>query len=288
MGGAVSHVFNVPASGFTLADVTVGWVANHAVQIHSSADDARIHNVGFVDTGEQMMKVSFVEGDPESAERGEVSCSLFEYTAGVGPQYYIGGIDAHQAHDWVVRDNTFRGIRSPEADLAEHAIHFWSLSRNTVVERNVISDCDRGIGLGLGDRGHVGGIVRNNLVRTTRDVGIGLESADGARVLHNSIVADNYPNAVEYRFGGTTGVEIANNLTIGAIAGRDGASGSEAGNVSGAERDWFVDVGTGNLRLASPVSAVVDQAVAIDGVDDDVDCQARPRGSAADVGADEW
>jgi hypothetical protein len=287
MHGDVSHVFNVVGSDFTLAHVTVGWVANHAVQIHSSSDDARIHDVRFVDTGEQMLKVSFVQGNPESAERGEVSCSLFEYSAGVGPQYYIGGIDAHQAHDWVVRGNRFRGIRSPEGNLAEHAVHFWSSSRNTLVERNVITRCDRGIGLGLGDRGHSRGLVRNNFVHATRDVGIGLESAEGARVLHNTVVAQSYPNAIELRFAATRNVEVAANLTIGAIALRDGASGQRADNVTGADVSWFADPSTADFHLTRDVQGVVDQVAVRDDVPDDIDCEARPRNGAADVGADE-
>ena len=53
MFGGVSHVFNVPGSNFTAADLTIGWVANHAVQIHHTADNPVIHNVRFVDTGER-------------------------------------------------------------------------------------------------------------------------------------------------------------------------------------------------------------------------------------------
>jgi hypothetical protein len=57
------------------------------------------------------------------------------------PQHSIGGIDAHNAVGWIVRDNTFRKIRSPAGSVAEHAVHFWSGSRDTLVERNLIVDC---------------------------------------------------------------------------------------------------------------------------------------------------
>ena len=136
MYGGVSHVFNVPGDNFTVADMTIGWVANHAIQIHSDADNPLIHNVRFVDTFEQLLKVSYRPGDSTSSDNGLVEWCVFEYSARIGPQYYIGGVDAHQAHSWIVRNNVFRHIRSPEADLAEHAIHFWSESSNTLVEHN--------------------------------------------------------------------------------------------------------------------------------------------------------
>ena len=290
MSGGVSHVFNVTGSDFTAADLTIGWVANHALQIHSSSDHPVIHNVRFVDTGEQMLKVSYVPGDSAGSDDGLVEWCLFEYSAGVGPQYYIGGIDAHQARHWLVRNNVFKHIRSPEAaDLAEHAIHFWSGSSHTLVEGNRICDCDRGIGFGLGDRGHSGGIIRNNMVHTSRDVGIGLESASGAEVYHNTVFIENYENAIEYRFAHTQDVVIINNLTNGPIASRDGGSGRVETNATSAQASWFVQAAHGiDLHLATANPSAVDQGQALAGVARDFDCDARPQGAGHDIGADEW
>jgi parallel beta-helix repeat protein len=287
MFGGVSHIFNVPGSDFTVADLTIGLVANHAVQIHSSSDNPVIHNVRFVDTGEQMLKVSYVPGDSASSDNGLVEWCLFEYTAGVGPQYYIGGIDAHQAYNWIIRNNTFRHIRSPEEDLAEHAIHFWTESSNTLVEQNTIINCDRGIGFGLGDRGHSGGLIRNNMVHTTRDVGIGLESASGTEVYNNTVFTENYENAIEYRFPGTQGVSIINNLTNAQIAERDGGSGRVETNVTNAQASWFADAASGNLHLVTAEPSVVDQGQSLSAVTQDIDCEPRPKGVRYDIGADE-
>ncbi|MBD3308003.1 hypothetical protein GF339_16295 [candidate division KSB3 bacterium] len=287
MSGGVSHIFNVAGSDFTAADMTLGWVANHGVQIHSDSDNPLIQNVRFVDTGEQMLKVSYRPGDSTSSDNGRVQWCLFEYSAGVGPQYYIGGVDAHQAHNWVVRSNIFRHIRSPGGGLAEHAIHFWSESSNTLVENNIIVNCDRGIGFGMGDRGHRGGMIRNNMVYTTRDVGIGLENASNTQVYNNTLYTENYGNSIEYRFPGTRGVEIINNLSNASITNRDGGSGRIETNVTNAQNSWFVDVRSGDLHLRSPEPSVIDQGQALGQISQDIDCEIRPQGAGYDIGADE-
>lgn len=290
MAGGVSHVFLVAGSRFTAADLTVGWIYYHAIQVQGEqdVDDVLIHNVRFADTGEQMLKVSYTAGVDVGSDRGIVECCLFEYTAGIGPQYYIGGVDCHQGTDWIVRNNVFLHIRSPESALAEHAIHFWSDSTGTLVEGNVIVDCDRGIGFGLGDRGHGSGLIRNNMVHTTRDVGIGLESAAGVTVVHNTVHANGYANAIEFRFA-ETDATIVGNLIVGAVARRDGAAGTDSGNLEVTDpTDVFVDPASGDLHLKSAVPTVVDQGQARPDVLLDIDCEPRPQGAAPDLGADEW
>lgn len=262
MNGGVSHVLQIEGDNALVANLTVGWVANHPIQIHGEldADNTVIHNVRFADGREQLLKVSYNADEMNvRSDNGVVECSLFEYTAGIGPQYYIGGVDAHNAKNWIVRDNVFKNIRSPEEELAEHAVHFWSSSEGTIVERNIIINADRGIGFGLGDRGHVGGIIRNNMIYhdvTRGDVGIVLENANGTKVLNNTIFFDNdYKNAIEYRFVGSGNVEIKNNLTNKVIAARDGATGVVLGNVTNAVRDWFVNPSSGDLFLKNGVTS---------------------------------
>lgn len=230
---------------------------------------------------------------------------------------YTGGIDTHDSRDWHVHDSHFEGIycdadgaprpahgrRASErggmtyvGGLAEHAVHMWNSAAGTghVIERNHVVDCARGIGVGLRDEVH-GTMIRNNMVFSRHagsrehDVGIVVERAQDTQIYNNTVFfssADAYPNAIEYRWGSTSGLSIRNNLTNGRIQARDGADATLGGNVTDAEAGWFVDAANGDLHLAScDVGAVVGGGEALPDVTVDVD--GEPRGAANDVGADD-
>ena len=292
MDGNIASIFVIGGDNITVANVTLGWVANHAIQVkgESDADNFLAHNVRFVDTYEQLFKVTYNSSTPDvRADNGIIRHCLFEYTAGVGPQWYIGGIDCHNGKDWLVKGNIFRNIVSPENRLAEHAIHFWSESENTTVEGNLITNCDRGIGFGLGNRGHGAGLIINNMVHTTRDVGIGLENADGVKVFNNTVVSENYPFSIEYRFEGTNAI-IKNNLCNASIELRNGASGELSSNVEDFATTGFVDYQEGDLHLLRNKSnrkLLVDKGESLNEVLVDFDNENRPAGRGYDIGADE-
>jgi len=295
MDGSVSHIFNVQGSQFTASDMTLRRVANHAVQIHgnNNSDSPVLRNLHILDTFEQMVKVTYEEGNPNSSDNGILDGCLLEYSAGIGPQWYIGGIDVHQGQNWIVRDNVFRNIKSPADTLAEHAIHFWSFSQGTLVERNQIINCDRGIGFGLGDRGHIGGIIRNNMIyhdssEGFADVGIAVETAPDVMIYNNTVFMENsYPNAIEYRFPETTGLLIANNLTNKLITARDGATAELLTNVTSAQASWFTAVSSGDLHLNSKIPEVTNIGTAVTGLTDDFDKDIRPQDTGIEIGADE-
>jgi len=287
MTGGVTSLFTVFGNSFVVADMTIGWVSNHAINFLRNGDNHVVHNVHFVDTGEQMLMVAHEPPDTEHADNGLVEWCTFEYQAGVGPQYNIGGVHAHQARNWTVRYNVFKHIRSPDVELAGHAIHFWSESSGTVVEHNTITNCDRGIGFGLASNGHTGGMIRNNMVHTTRDVGISLETSVSTSVYNNSLFTENYFNSIEFRHSGTQLASIINNLTSAAIASRDGGTGVVETNVTNAIASWFDDAGSGDLRLTVADTTVVDRGQSLSAVTHDVDCESRPKGAGYDIGADE-
>jgi hypothetical protein len=101
------------------------------------------------------------------------------------------------------------------------------------------------------------------------------------------ILSGTYPNAIEYRFPATTGVEIRANLTDGAVQRRDGASATVAGNVVTAQPGWFVDAAGGNLHLTGAATPAIDHAQPHPLVTRDYDQAPRPTGALPDVGADE-
>jgi len=289
--------FWVVAPDVTIADLTIQNVGYHCIQTDVDVDRLTVRNCILKDAGEQLLKVPTADG-ADYSEDGLVQGCLFTYSAEVGPQYYIGGMDVHHGKGWIVQDNRFQFIRSPESRIAEHAIHFWSDSRDTLVERNSIFNCDRGIGFGLGDSTHAGGVIRNNMIAHNgtplpdggpgqNDVGIGLESAPGARVYNNTVFFRHAYNAIEYRFSTTIGVVIANNLTNRPILQRDEAGATLYTNLTQAQANWFADVQTGDLHLIPPVPDVMDRSTAIDPLADDFDKDPRPQGSSADIGADE-
>jgi len=295
---SVTHIFLVSGSNFEVRDMTLQMSRYHIIQIQgeNNADYPTIRNCILRDSYEQIVKVSVdLNNLNVSADNGLVENCLFEYSAGVGPQFYIGGIDAHGADNWVVRNNTFKSIISPSGSVAEFAIHFWSGSENNLVERNLIINCDRGIGFGLtANSGNIGGIIRNNMIYHAAstgqfaDVGIALANSHGTEVYNNTVFMEHgFPWAIEYRFPGTQNVLIANNLTNKPIMMRDGASATVADNFTNADVSWFLDASSGNLHLAYAVSSIVDRGRAISGLTIDFDGQSRPQGGGIDIGADE-
>lgn len=320
-----TEIVQIVASGVTVADLTLREAYHHPIHVMSTDSshtlDTLIYNVHIVDPGEQAIKINPVAGGFYTDE-GVVACSHLELTdAGrsqIRKNCYTGGVDGHQSQGWAIRDNVVEGFWC-DSGLSEHAVHFWRGSRDTVVERNLLRDNARGVGFGLVTSGngrtyaddacptagggyvdHYGGVARNNFVvaqdadlfgsQSGFDCGVCLWNACGASALHNTIYtfdADNTFSAIEWRFPYTQ-AEIANNLANAALRERDGASATQAGNLTSAQAGWFENAAIGDLHILSSAVAAIDQAAPASAVGDDYDGEARPVGPAPDVGADEY
>jgi len=152
-------------------------------------------------------------------------------------------------------------------------------------------NCDRGIGFGLSDdvdRGHIGGLIMNNFVHTNRDVGIGLENSPDTKVYNNTVVTDNYPRSIEYRFAGTKNVEIINNLTSGEISDRSsGATGRLATNYTVSDLSIFTNAGNYDYHLVGRPLSIVNKGTPLSAVTADIDCDNRISGAGIDIGVEQ-
>lgn len=235
----VFNLIRVAASHFLFSGLTAEAVPNHIIQIvgEQDVDYVRIEHCILQNAYEQILKVSHHPQRTDAADHGIVRDCTFGYTGGIGPQYYIGGIDLHLGTHWLIESNQFFGIASPSKHVAEHAIHLWNRSSNNTVIDNIIINSDRGIGFGLSQRGNTGGEIRGNIIfhsdnnHPYADAGIILETSPNTLVEDNVVIQHHsYPNAIEYRFAQTKQVIIRRNSVNQRIRQRNSASALQQNN----------------------------------------------------------
>jgi hypothetical protein len=207
------------ASDVLVANLTVIGFYFHPVILNAGTTAPRFYNVRLADGGQQLLK-SNPDAKGQGVDRGIVEYSVIEFTKR-SRDSYTNGVDVLGGAGWIIRDNLFRNVHAPDGQLAGPTILMWQGARDTTVEGNTFVNCQREIAFGLvirpgGD--HRGGVIRNNFVyRDTwvaGDAAVNVIDSAGTRVLHNTILqSGTYPNAIEYRFPGATGVSIINNLT---------------------------------------------------------------------------
>lgn len=289
--GSIGWIFGISGQNFGIRDLSIGEVYYHGIQIHgeNNPDSVHIKNVRFFDIREQMIKISYDKNKPENhSDFGIVENCLFEYTAGESFQYYCGGVDGHHCEGWIIYNNVFRNIDSPDNNLSEGAVHFWTNSSDNIVDNNIIYNCDRGIMLGLDNSPHTGGLIKNNFIVSNTDVGIYLCYASDIKVYNNTIfITGNYPNAIEYRFEETVNNKIYNNLCNKLITARENASADLSNNYTDAAEDWFNNISIGDLHLSSSKTEILNQGIDLEEVTTDIDGETR-NSSKFDIGADEF
>jgi hypothetical protein len=281
-------------TGVTIANLTIRDIYYHPIIFNAGTQSPLVHNVTLINAGQQ-----FIKSNPNPSgggvDQGLVQYSVIEYET-TSRDDYTNGVDVHAGRNWTIRHNLFRNIRAPQGQLAGPAILMWNASSGTVAEGNTFIDCQREIAFGLIERtpdDHTGGVIRNNVIyrrpSVAGDAAIGVFDSPSTQVLHNTILASGtYPSLIEYRFPNTTGAQIANNLLDGVILARDGATAALSGNVTSASAAWFVNPSAGDLHLAAGATAAIDRVAVLANAATDWDGQTRPRGAAADAGADEY
>jgi len=302
LAGAGMANANVPfglqiftASDVTIADLSVHDIYYHdvAVQGDQGAHQVRLYHLRLYDAGEQIVK-GVPGADDVTIEFSELFLTngAIDHPA-VGNTCYTNAIDGVGDARWIVRDNLIHGIRCQDLTLAGPAILLWQGSAGTLVERNTIIDSSRGVALGLnGPADHSGGVVRNNFISWNPSANYAVDvpiytTSPNAELLNNTaLTAGKYPNAIEVRYAGTTGVQVIDNLLDAAITPRDGASPTLVANLVNAQTAWFANPASGDLHL-TPAAVTLATASALADAPDDFDAQARPP-NHSDIGADQW
>lgn len=190
---------------------------------------------------------------------------------------YVGGIDAMFARGWVICDNVFTGIHGRTGE-GRGAIFLWNQSRDCIVERNVIYDCDVGICLGNhyrheGTQFHADAcVVRNNFVTRCAETGILAAHTRNGRIVHNTV---HDPASALRRLiwiqDDNAGLFVANNLLSGPeILNTGTGKVRTVDNLAQADlAASFADASTGNLRVKQAISSscthLKDVATDIDG-----------------------
>ena len=206
---------------------------------------------------------------------------------------YIGGIDVMFADGWTISDNVFAGIRGRTGE-ARGAVFLWHDSKDCIVERNVIVDCDSGVCLGNSSRGEgteihcYRCIVRNNFVTRCPENGILADYTQDCLIAHNTI---HDPSSRLKRLirlvHDNPGLVVVNNLLSGPPMRVETSSHIRSqGNITADLGLQFADSTRGDLhwRLSDPdLSIRVDS---LEQVPQDIDKQ--PRRQQTDAGADQW
>ena len=281
----------------TFANMTIRDFQQHGIILNGGVDNPVFQNLHIIDIGDQFLKNNPTSDGLNGVDNGILENSLLEYSS-VAPDSYTNGLDVHRGRNWIVRDTTFKNFQS-RGSLAGPALLIWNGSSDATVVRNRFINNQRDISLGLSPNktvdqspDHARGLIANNFLYKTSsvnpDVAIAVFDSPQTQVYFNTILMNGgYPNAIEYRFSRTIGIDIKNNLTDANIVSRDGASGTVSNNIVNATLNMFVNPASGDLHLKPTASAAIDTGTTVS-VTDDLDGQSRAGGNAPDIGADEY
>jgi hypothetical protein len=309
--GTLGELLTVRAcSGVTIADLTVQNVRWNGIKLDTDQNVQRvtIRNCVLHNIWQRAVKGVIVPAKDREAIRPR-GCTI-EYclftndrpkrfeddpadTAENFRGNYVGGIDVMFATGWTIRDNVFVGIKGRTGE-ARGAIFLWHDTRDCVVERNIIVDCDSGICLGNSHKPadvetHCTNVVaRNNFVCRAPENGILADYTKDCAILHNTVHDPESRLARLVRIvHDNPGLRVVNNLLSGpAPRIETQAEIYIHDNVIMDLTAALVAPEEGNLRLTARASEAIDRAAVLAGVPEDID--RRNRIAPADLGAHEF
>jgi hypothetical protein len=313
-----SNYGNVPfgiwsnGTNTTVAHLTIRDTWDNEIIFNSGAQSPRVYCVRLINSGSQFIKSNPTDVNAGlGVNNGVVEYCWFEYTGSPpgnhgGSVGYFNGISAHAAKNWIVRGTLFKNLHNPDGTDYDWnpAVLFWRNSTNTVTEQNIFINVDRAVAYGLDNstpyRDHAGGVIRNNFVylapgllsasrKASSDGSIIAWNSPGTQVDHNTVLLNgNEFYAVEFRFATTINGTARNNFADAPVHLRDSASATLSGNLLNATPALFLNPAAGDLHLVVSATNAIDKAPTLLTVTNDFDGERRPRGAAADIGADEF
>jgi len=220
----IIHVAN--CTNITIAALTFAEARSYGVKVEAenAPRDIHIYNCHFRNIGVRAIKGSAGNDPNIRAVGGSVRFCDFQNDKVPPADWlfngdYIAAIDMMALDKWIFSDNTFRNIKGRNGG-GRAAIFIWVRSRNILIERNWILNCDRGIALGNPGASTANkpgekltyvanAIIQNNMITGGADCGIELWHVDGIQILHNSIYRpkQNFNRGIRIGTGST-------NLTI--------------------------------------------------------------------------
>lgn len=320
----VNEGITVGADDVSIRDLTLKSFFYNAIHIRAESDADRtvVSNVKTWNIGERHIKGSRSNNTAMTSDDVLIENVYMLQTEPrldtnpSGPDY-IGGMDIMFTNNIIIRDCVAEGIRGANGE-GNASIFLWQGHNNFLIERNIIIDTNKGIGIGLtyppaqsisGGWHGDGGVIRNNFIlrgdgQAGNNIGMELCHVKNTKVYNNTIYS---PDATYFRtlslWDSATypndNLEIVNNIIRGMCWDTTDYSPAvqaaiEAmGNIVDTDGTlvlpaWFADAPAGDLHLTDQATAAIDAAPVLAEVPEDIDQEARPIGALADFGADEY
>ncbi len=296
-------------SGVTIADLTIRNIRHNGIKINSDTGvhQLTIHNCAIRNVWQRGVKAVRVPKDDPAIEPPKgcrIEYCLFsndrpkqfeddptDNTESFGGNY-LGGIDAMDADGWVIADNVFCGLRGRTGE-ARGAVFLWENSKDCVIERNVLIDCDSGICLGNSFRGkeiesHCRRCtVRNNFLVRCPENGILADYTTDCLIGQNTVYdPESRLKRLIRLVHANEGLVVANNLLMGPPMRVETESEiTFAGNILIDELPLFVSPNDGDLHLKEDLPVGPLTVPSIPRVLEDFD--RRQRSKLTTVGADD-
>jgi len=299
INSGTEFVFKLTRADYiTIENLTMRDVYWHCVQVNEGSDHFTVRNCVMWDAGEGPIKSTVISGlNGPFSDYGLVEDCKIGFTT-TGQRSVVEGIDLIAGLGWVVRNTEFYNVIKVPAPA--YGCFAKAACIDTVIENCYAQNCDVSYSWGGGGSPvslhrlelpaeHYGGIMRNNIVHTTTgDVGMYINSAVDFKIYNNTLWTANGFSSIDIRFALSTG-DIVNNLCTDGYRLRDGALATVATNIWNADTSYFVNQPAADYHLVSTATNAIDKGTNVSAdVPIDMDGEARPKGSALDIGADEY